>query len=144
MRFLRVVLAGLMLLTGVFAAGAPSAYAVGCYADTCYNKGPVAMGCTQDQRRISDPAYAGLEVRYSPACNAAWAWSNQPPNFWAIYLTIERARSDRIVQARLSIEFDVDETSEWTNMFARGWYFRAVWDDRMNDQYDSFTPWVFR
>ncbi|WP_329005098.1 YjfA family protein [Kribbella sp. NBC_00709] len=144
MRFLKVLLAGAVMLTAVFALGVPSAYAVGCYAETCYNKGPVAMGCTADQRVISQPASSGLEVRYSPACNAAWAWDNQAPHFWPIYLTIERARSDKIVQARLSIEFDVGEPTEWTNMFARGWYFRAVWDDRVSDENDAMTAWVFR
>jgi hypothetical protein len=135
-----------MMLTGVFALGAPSAYAVGCYGDTCYNKGPVAMGCTKDQRLISDPAWGGsLQVLYSPACRAAWAASDWMPNWNCFTLQIERARSNLIVQARLGVEFCPGEAREWTNMFPGGWYFRAVANRSSSGGGSSdYTAWVFR
>ncbi|GAA1590211.1 hypothetical protein GCM10009804_53030 [Kribbella hippodromi] len=133
------------IITGVFAWGVPSAYAVGCYGETCYNKGPVAMGCTKDQRLISDPAWRGnLQVLYSPACRAAWADSNWEPLHSCWYLELERARSNLIVQSRLRVEHCPGEAREWTNMFPGGWYYRAVRNDTASGGTADYTAWVFR
>ena len=146
MRLLRTFLAGAMLLTGMFALGAPSAYAVGCVGESCYNKGPVSMGCTKDQRAIAvDPLTESTFVYYSPACQAVWAISFEPPSIGYPCHTVqlERARSNLIVQARLAQTFCPEETSEWTNMSPKGWYFRGITKSGGGSP-DDYTPWVFR
>ncbi|MEU0096122.1 hypothetical protein [Kribbella sp. NPDC006257] len=103
----RVVLAlgtfvAMVALTGLTAT---TASAVGCTGTGCYNKGPVAMGCTADQRAISSGEY-DVVVIYSPACRAAWVQSYATPSFWCISLQIERGFYDHdhnlIVDKRLS------------------------------------------
>jgi hypothetical protein len=144
MRALRLLLSAAVASAGVFSLGVPSAYAVGCYGETCNNKGPVAMGCTRDQRLITNPEQSNLQVRFSPACNAAWAWSDWTPTFNSVWIEIERARSDKIVHDRLSIELATDEEVEWTNMLGGQWHFRAVWNDRALGGNDNYTEWVYR
>ncbi|WP_432886082.1 hypothetical protein ACQPYH_02845 [Kribbella sp. CA-245084] len=142
MRFLKVLPAGAVMITAVFALGAPSAYAVGCVGESCYNKGPVSMGCTKDQRSIANSGWS-LQVYYSPACQAVWAIAFTDSSWdHCVSIDLERARSDRIVQGRLTQELCPEEASDWTNMFPKGWYFRAVYNDPVQD--DFYTPWVFR
>lgn len=150
MRFLRFLLCAVVMVTGVFAAGAPSAYAVGCVGEGCYNKGPVAMGCTRDQRSIAiDRLTESTHIYYSPACQAVWAISFEAPSpeFPCGYVELERARSNLVVHSRLRQQFCPGEASEWTNMFPKGWYFRGV--NNMPPGYpgpgpDLYTPWVTR
>lgn len=145
---LRVVLAATVLVGGLSATGVSTASAVGCYAESCYNKGPVAMGCTKDQRLISEPSWSpNLQVLYSPACRAAWAASSWEPLYGCWSLEIERARSNLIVQGRLRQEHCAGEEREWTNMFPGGWYFRAVRNGISGGGGGGtadYTAWVFR
>ncbi|WP_432886085.1 hypothetical protein ACQPYH_02855 [Kribbella sp. CA-245084] len=144
-KHLSAALAMICSVAGLTVVTSQTASAVGCVGESCYNKGPVSMGCTADQRLISDPRWSpDLQILYSPACQAAWAVSLAPPLDQCIAVQIERSRSDHIVQARLSQEFCPEETKEWTNMMPRGWYFRAVWNDYSPGYSDLYTPWVFR
>lgn len=143
---LRVGSAVAVLVGCLTAVSAPTASAVGCVGESCYNKGPVSMGCTKDQRAIAvDPMTEYTYVYYSPACQAVWAISFSPPGiaYPCKNVELERARSNLIVQARLTQLFCPDEESEWTNMFPKGWYFRAV-DNDAPGYPDYYTPWVFR
>jgi hypothetical protein len=145
-RRLGAVLSVAMLAVGLTVVMATTANAVGCVGESCYNKGPVAMGCTRDQRVISQPAPNGqTHVYYSPACQAAWAIALEDPDpaYPCHTVTLERARSNLIVQSRLTQTFCPGESSEWTNMMPRGWYFRAI--DDLGPGYPAYyTPWVFR
>ncbi|HZM78843.1 MAG TPA: DUF2690 domain-containing protein [Candidatus Limnocylindrales bacterium] len=57
------------------------AHAAGCYRSSCNAKDPQSMGCANDARNLESFWYNGaspylqgtlLELRYSPACDAAW------------------------------------------------------------------------
>ena len=101
------------------------------------------MGCTRDQRSITSPG-GGLYVYYSPACQAVWAIKFTDSSWdHCVYVELERARSNLIVQSRLRQEVCPGEASDWTNMFPKGWYFRAVYKDPVT-AYDTYTEWVFR
>lgn len=135
-----------LLAGGLTVAGTTTASAVGCVGESCYNKGPVSMGCTSDQRSITSHGGYGLYVYYSPACQAVWAIKYTDATWdHCVYVELERARSDKIVQARLRQEVCPNEASDWTNMFPKGWYFRAVYNDPIyGDEHDSYTEWAFR
>jgi hypothetical protein len=144
-RRLGVLLSIAMLAVGLTVVTASTASAVGCYGESCYNKGPVAMGCTADQRLISAPAWSpDLQVLYSPACRAAWAASTWEPLYGCWYLEIERARSNLIPHSRLRIEHCAGEAREWTNMFPGGWYYRAIRNGTAGGGTADYTPWVYR
>ena len=64
---------------GVGTATVTPALAAGCYAASCNNQDPSAMGCAGDARDIStywinvdNRTHGLLRLRYSPACNAVW------------------------------------------------------------------------
>lgn len=67
------------LLAGAPAQAAPQTAAVYCYGASCAGKDPSAMGCAPDAYTVHVVfvdrlgRYEGLELRYSPACNANWA-----------------------------------------------------------------------
>jgi hypothetical protein len=109
-------------------------------------QGSGCHGCTRDQRSIAiDAGTNDTHVYYSPACQAVWAISFAPadPAYPCHTLSLERARSNLIVQARLTQQLCPGESSDWTNMFPKGWNFRAV-DDEGPGYHTWYTPWVFR
>jgi hypothetical protein len=68
------------LILGVAVAQEP-AQAAGCWQSSCNDQDPSAKGCAGDARNLQSFRYAGsspwlqdtvLELRYSPACDAAW------------------------------------------------------------------------
>lgn len=135
-----------LLAGGLTVAGATTASAVGCVGESCYNKGPVSMGCTKDQRSIASGNLTNsIFVYYSPACRAVWAiaFESIGPGYPCVAVELERARSDRIPQARLTQTICPGEGSDWTNMFPAGWYFRGIWNATMGYP-DDYTPWAFR
>jgi hypothetical protein len=139
------LLSGVLLAAGLTAVTATTASAVGCVGESCTNKGPVAMGCTKDQRLISNPAWSPeLQVLYSPACRAVWAASNWEPLYGCWYLEIERARSNLIPHSRLRVQHCQGEKYEWTNMFPGGWYYRAVRNGSAGGGSSDYSPWVYR
>ncbi|GAA1590201.1 hypothetical protein GCM10009804_53020 [Kribbella hippodromi] len=145
-KHLVALLAMAFAAVGLTVVTAPAANAVGCVGESCYNKGPVSMGCTKDQRAIAiDPQTNYTYVYYSPACQAVWAISFAAPTigYPCHTVSLERARSNLIVQGRLTQQFCPGEKSEWTNMFPKGWYFRAI-DDEGPGYNTWYTPWVFR
>jgi hypothetical protein len=134
-----------MLTAGLSTVTATTASAVGCVGASCYNKGPVAMGCTKDQRVIAT-ADVPLYVYYSPACKAVWAISFDTISLGYPCATVQIEKSaDAInVVQRLSQRLCPGETSDWTNMLATGgWYFRAIHDGSQG--YPTwYTNWVVR
>jgi hypothetical protein len=142
---LGALLSVLLLAAGLTVVSATTASAVGCVASTCYNKGPVSMGCTRDQRSITSPG-GGLYVYYSPACQAAWAIKYTDASWdHCVYVDLERTGFPAGgVDRRLSQQVCPGEASDWTNMFPKGWYFRAVYNDVSNATPDVYTEWVFR
>ncbi len=80
-RFASVVLA-LLVLTGTMTVGVSPAHAAGCFDWGCDGKDPQAYGCSADAFTIENFSYGGayLELRYSPACRAAWTRSTS--NTW--------------------------------------------------------------
>lgn len=146
-RKLGVLLGFLLLTVGLTVVSSSTASAVGCVGESCYNKGPVAMGCTADQRLISDPTWGGrLQVLYSPACRAAWAASDWEPLHSCWDLKIVRARSNLQPHSQMRVEHCAGEAREWTNMLPTGgWYFQAVRDSTAGGGGSvSATNWVLR
>src|SRR6266568_3676206 len=75
-------LAGLGAPTAAILAATPPANAVGCYGGSCTGQSPTSEGCATGAYTIDSFRYYGpiaslngalLELRYSPACYAAWA-----------------------------------------------------------------------
>jgi len=147
LRRLTAGLAGVLLAAGIAVVNPVSAAAVGCSGASCYNKGPVSMGCTADARAITSTAY-DVKVIYSPACRAVWASSQSTPLHSCITLQLERGYYNHdhnlVVDRRLSQQYCPGESQEWTNMFDVGWYFRGVWNDTATGHPDSYSPWVYR
>ncbi|MEV0726210.1 DUF2690 domain-containing protein [Micromonospora purpureochromogenes] len=80
-RRVAAALAALVLGTVVAVAAQEPAHAAGCYRNTCNGQDPQAKGCANDARNLESFWYQGaspwlqntlLELRYSPACDAAW------------------------------------------------------------------------
>jgi hypothetical protein len=70
-----VTLAATGMVAGAVAAAADTT-ATGCYASGCYGKDPQAMGCGADAvtgASVVMPDGALVELRWSYACQAAWA-----------------------------------------------------------------------
>ncbi|WP_433295961.1 DUF2690 domain-containing protein [Pseudonocardia sp. CA-142604] len=81
-----VLLTHLLVVTALFAsidtfALTPTALAATCQGPGCNYQDPMASGCTEDGRTIDSFVYEGanadlagtlMELRYSPACDAAW------------------------------------------------------------------------
>ncbi|GIH06416.1 hypothetical protein Rhe02_44830 [Rhizocola hellebori] len=75
-----VVATAVISLTAVTPAeAATTIQSVGCNGATCAGRDPSNMGCATDGYTVQlvgvDPlgVWEGLELRYSPACNANWA-----------------------------------------------------------------------
>lgn len=75
----RGVLATLLALLFAVSLGAGPAHAVSCTGATCKGKNPQTSGCGADARTLAEITYNSLrvELRYSPACHAAWARGTQ-------------------------------------------------------------------
>lgn len=82
---IRTTLIGTAFLVAAALAPVTPAQAaeVGCNTESCLHQDPVAMGCTRDSWVIdeitvalptSGPIRTRLQARYSPACNAAFAY----------------------------------------------------------------------
>lgn len=73
-RRLLTLIAGLLITVGVLVIPASPAMAASCSGSGCTGKDPNAQGCSPDARTIDEFTYLGarFELRYSPACFAAW------------------------------------------------------------------------
>src|SRR5512140_2628682 len=97
-----VVLSTIALPAPAFAAPLASP---GCFGTTCNFKDPIAMGCDTDAYTLSQAEIPGVvraAVRYSPACQAAWA---RGVNFTTVYgrtITAEIYRTDGSFSSRIA------------------------------------------
>ena len=87
-RRLLTLLAGLLLaVTGLVVAPASPALAASCYGSGCTGKDPQTQGCSPDGRTIDEFTDYGVrfELRYSPACFAAWTRVTSPVHFNTLF-----------------------------------------------------------
>jgi hypothetical protein len=146
---LRRLLVAVLALAGLAVVNPSTALAVGCYSSGCDNKGPVANGCTADQRLISNASNPQAQVIFSPACRAIWALSYEKPlPDRSVYIILERGHYDSavnlVVDKRLQATFSPGETKEWTNMLgANGSWWRAIWYDQVSGE-RHYSQWVYR
>lgn len=89
----RLAAVGVALATvlGAGVAAAPGAHAAGCYYSSCEGQDPNAAGCGNDAYTIYN-LYAGVEVRWSSACQAMWVRAsasaiNQYASFFDAHLS---------------------------------------------------------
>ncbi|MFE9747175.1 DUF2690 domain-containing protein [Saccharothrix saharensis] len=73
------------MLTGAAFANA----AATCYGSTCTGQDPNARGCAADARTLAEYTYsARFELRYSPACHAAWTRVTSATTYNTIFAQI--------------------------------------------------------
>jgi LPXTG-motif cell wall-anchored protein len=93
-RVTRTVLGALALLAAmttvvVTASASPAQAAPGCHGATCDHQNPQTMGCQDDAVTVESVTIPGAgankaDLRWSPACNAAWGRAvGTDPNFQA-------------------------------------------------------------
>ncbi|MGA5067497.1 DUF2690 domain-containing protein [Streptomyces griseoluteus] len=127
---------------------AGTSYAAGCYGAGCDNLGPVSQSCDGDAVTKAT-AYADgslkAELRWSPACQAAWVRVTDPsgPNaWWPKYGYIEKWSSYGSGFLRsLQVTFP-DPGSDWSNMLGgSSYYYRVCIKDSGTNHVDCSTFW---
>lgn len=117
---------------------AAAAAAVGCRAESCTGKSPYTQGCGATARTIDEFTYAGVrfELRYSPACRAAWTRVTAPRHSNTLFGQIRGGGHVYGVQAKI----DRDGNQHSTRMIGtnhRVRTCRAVW---FNARPNECTP----
>ncbi|MCX4984638.1 DUF2690 domain-containing protein [Streptomyces sp. NBC_00572] len=127
---------------------AGTSYAAGCSGAGCDNKGPVSMGCDGDavtkQTATADGSLKA-ELRWSPACQAAWVRVTDPsgPNaWWDKYGSIEKwSGYGTGFQRSLEVTFP-DPGSDWSNMLGGSTsYYRVCIKDSGTGHVDCSNFW---
>lgn len=103
----------------------PAAAAVGCTGTGCTGKNPATMGCATDARTVASvnaPGGGGFaELRFSPACNAAWA--RQPADSdpgWRV-----RIQGSSANDGTTDLTYVDGSNAYYTLMVSFTWYVRA-------------------
>lgn len=126
MQRLRILIVGLVLAAGSLLALATPASAAGCYGASCTGRDPQAMGCSSGARTLDSFPVGGVlfELRYSPACNAAWTRANGGPanQFFA---QIRGSLSQSGYGPAIGTQ--VTTSSDWTGMYSYGLWVRACY-----------------
>lgn len=134
---------------GLVATAAPAS-AVGCSGVGCDNKGPQGNGCFADDKVLGSGGGNQVQIRYSDACHAMWAYGPYAPNFWDVELQIEMrhyvATKDQwIIEKRLTTNFEAQGGPDWTNALgarSHNYEFRGVYDDKLDTYPPTYTPWA--
>lgn len=103
---------------------ATPASAAGCWNTGCDNKGPKAMGCRADQKTLTSGGGGAIQLRYSDACRAMWAYAAHAPYFWdeEIHLEMQKKVDGKwVFKRRLTVQFEVGGGADWTNMLGSRW-----------------------
>ena len=113
--------------------------AVGCRAESCTGKSPYTQGCGATAHTIDEFTYGGVrfELRYSPACQAAWTRVTTPRHFNTLFGQIRGGGHVYGVQAKV----DRDGNQHSTQMIGtnhRVRTCRAVWFDARPSYCSSF------
>ncbi|MGW0119350.1 DUF2690 domain-containing protein [Streptomyces sp. NPDC003327] len=135
------------LATALVPLGGTS-YAAGCSGAGCDNLGPVSQGCDGDavtKRTAYADGSLKAELRWSPACQAAWVRVTDPsgPNaWWDKYGYIEKWQGYGGTLLRsLSVKFP-DPGSDWSNMLGgSGYYYRVCIKDTGTGKVDCSDFW---
>lgn len=151
MRIRSILIALLMTLStcvGIVATAAPS-QAVGCSGADCDNRGPQGNGCFADDKVLGEGGGHAVQLRYSPACHAMWAYGPYAPNFWDVELSIEMQwKNDAgnwvwATPPRLVANFEAQGGADWTNALGartKRFRFRAIYHDPIDGTLWA-TPW---
>lgn len=153
MRFRSALALGALALASItVSVTAEPASAVGCTGVGCDNKGPKANGCFADDKKIASGGGGDVQLRYSDACHAFWAYGPYAPQFWDVELQIEMqhyyAPKDRWVAAdppRLTTNFEAQGGPDWTNALGArtsDYRFRAIYYDQPGGNRIEATPWA--
>lgn len=89
-RRILALLIGLFIALATMVIPSNSALAVGCTRAGCTGLDPNNQGCSPDARTIDEFTYSGarFELRYSPACYAAWTRVTSPVHFNTLFAQI--------------------------------------------------------
>ncbi|WP_414636339.1 DUF2690 domain-containing protein [Actinophytocola sp.] len=149
-RSLLTALAVVAAAGGITTVGQTPALAAGCYRSSCNGQDPQSMGCGTDAYPLASFTYTGsneflrgsfLELRYSPACDAAWVRTTNGDCFgmW------------RPCGSVLEVSGGTAQQSEphpgqmWTNMWSFRYYVRGCFTlpDWYSGTYvtDGCTSW---
>ena len=138
---------GVAVVTTV--AATPAALAVGCTGVSCDNKGPSANGCFAVDEVLASGSFYGLQLRYSPACHAFWAYGGDAPAEWNVTLELDwqkkNAAGDWVTQRTLEENFAAQGPADWTNMLGartKDSRFRALVAEPNSTTIDTATTWV--
>lgn len=139
----RLVLA-LCLALPLLAAFSAPAQAAGCYGADCDNRGPSANGCMSDDKVIAQGGGGMVELRYSSACKAFFAYSPYGGDTFDSEIHLEmRKKVDgqwKVLKRIKTIhEASPGWTADWTNMLGARtskYQFRAIWHSP-----HSYTTW---
>lgn len=145
------VLASLALAistVGVVATASPAS-AVGCSGVGCDNKGPQGNGCFADDKVLGNGGGGSVQIRYSDACHAMWAYGPYAPQMWDVELQIEMqhyisTKDQWITERRITTPFEALGGADWTNALGArnaNYRFRAIYIDAPGG-YNHYTPWA--
>jgi len=115
-----------VLSTIAVVAPATPASAAGCNANGCTGKNPQVQGCSPTAYNLDEFSYAGIrfELRYSPACGAAWTRVTSLTHHNTVFGQI---RGGGYVFGVQAVEGQV-----WTKMISFNFFVkacRAIWFD---------------
>ncbi|GAA3378593.1 hypothetical protein GCM10020367_58730 [Streptomyces sannanensis] len=122
------------LAVGVpLATATPAAAAAGCQSSGCTGKNPATMGCAADARTIASVSAPGgggyAELRYSPACNAAWA--RQLPDSDPVWRV--RIQGSSSNDGTPDVTYIDGSNAYYTLMVSYTWYVRAGAEQTVTD-----------
>jgi len=132
-----ILLAALTVaMGGLVLPGSPAMAAAACNGSGCTGRDPQAQGCSPDSRTIDEFTYLGarFELRYSPACFAAWTRVTSPTHFNTLFAQI---RTD----GNTVYGVQVTEGQHWTQMINFAHLVRAchaVWFDAAPNECTAF------
>lgn len=124
-----------------------AAHAVSCYGADCDNVGPKGAGCFADDKILGEGGGHAIQLRYSDACHAMWAYGPYAPNFWDVELQLEMQKKNDagnwVFAKRLTVVFEANGPADWTNALGartKNFRFRAIYYDKLG--YTTWsTPW---
>ncbi len=134
---LLVLLAALLIGTGVALVPAGPALAAGCSATGCNGKDPMAQGRSSDATTIDEFSYGDVrfELRHSSACVAVWTRVTSGHNYNTIFGQIRGYTSypSSLSSPTARIEgVQALQGQQWTRMVSYSYWVRscrAVWFD---------------
>ena len=129
--FRKVTTTAAALLTAALVLPATPANAVGCYSTSCSGKDPQTMGCASDAVTRTEISASGarFQMRYSPACNAAWTRTLSTEHFNTLFgQIISYTCSAATASCRHGIYgAQVLEGTNWTAMWSFTYWVRTCY-----------------